>query len=137
MDGEFEIAEALRALENLEEDLSITGDNIKFRKIEQNFEDSLQGSDCGIEWSSRNGGVHNVGCSDGVRREKSHGFGRGEPSVGEAGQNFGNAVRGLRDCQIGSGCQRWGPSEHELQARCTRAVGSADSSCQVNTRAQD
>jgi hypothetical protein len=123
--------------QNLQEDLGVTEKPTLARYHETNkCSSNSQGAHSGIEWSSRDPGVNDVGSSDGVRREERNSFLWRKPGIGEAGKDSSNAVRWLRDGQIrrrGNG--RWAP-EHELEAGRSRAVGSADCAGKVDAEVE-
>jgi len=102
--------------------------------LEEDLEEDLgiEGANGGVEGSSGDGGVDNIGCSDGVRGEESDGLLGREASIGETGEDSGDAVGGLRNGQIGSSSLGSGAAELELEAGSTRAVGSANSGSKMD-----
>jgi len=108
--------------------------------LEEDLEEDLgvEGTDGGVEGGSGDRGVNNIGGSDGVGGQESDGLLGREAGIGEAGQDLGDAVGGLRDSQVGSGRLGGGAAEVELQLGSTRAVSSANGSSEMDevSRAQ-
>ena len=102
--------------------------------LEEDLEEDLgvEGADGRVEGSSRDGRVNNIGGSDGVGGEEGDGLLRREAGIGEASQDLGDAVGGLRDSQVGSSSLGSGAAELELQAGGTGAVTSTNSGSKVD-----
>jgi len=86
----------------------------------------------GVEGSSGDGRVDEVGGSDGVGGKEGDNLSGAEPSVAEASKDTINAVKWLRDQKIRRGLSGRGTTEEEAETRSTRAVGNTDGTSELD-----